>query len=244
MVDKALEAPEATPRPGTRILVLVLRTYLTLLVPVLLLLIGARLVMTPVFLNEEYNRPDFPEDFYGMTTQERLEYAPYAVQYLLNGADISFLGNLTFPDGRVMYSVGELHHMRDVKTVTQGAFTLAVVGGIIGILAGWILWRDASARNDLRRNDLRQALQSGSILTLALVATIIIMALINWDFFFTGFHNLFFQSGTWVFAYSDTLIRLFPEQFWFDAALVIGGITVAGALAILLICRRLLSLTS
>src|SRR5215475_5064415 len=170
MADRALEAAATSPKKGVRIFAVLLRTYLTVLVPVVLVLVGARLVMTPVFLSEEYNRPDFPEDFYGMTTQERLEYAPYAVNYLLNGADISYLGNLTFPDGQLMYSVAELHHMRDVKAVTQGAYTLAVVGGIMGILAGWILWRSTATRDDLRKG-----LQSGSILTLALVAAIIMM---------------------------------------------------------------------
>jgi len=230
MVDKAPDLPE---KRSLRIQVVLFRAFLTVMLPVLLVLIGARLVMTPAFLYEEYNRPDFPADFYGLTTHERLDYAPYAVDYLLNGADISYLGNLTFSNGRLMYSVGELHHMKDVKTVTQSAFMLAVIGGVIALLVGWIL-----RRGETTRSDLRKALQSGSILTLALVATIIMMAVINWDYFFTGFHNLFFQSGTWIFAYSDTLIRLFPEQFWFDAALVIGGITVSGAVIILLICRR------
>lgn len=83
---------------------------------------------------------------------------------------------------------------------------------------------------------------SGALLTLGIVAAIIVVALVNWDFFFTGFHKLFFEGGTWYFLYSDTLIRLFPEQFWFDAALTIGAVTVAGAVttlvALLLAGRR------
>jgi hypothetical protein len=27
------------------------------------------------------------------------------------------------------------------------------------------------------------------------------------------FHQIFFSAGTWMFLYSDTLIRLFPERF-------------------------------
>jgi integral membrane protein (TIGR01906 family) len=62
-----------------------------------------------------------------------------------------------------------------------------------------------------------------------------VSAVVAWDTFFTAFHQLFFAGGTWVFAYSDTLIRLFPEQFWFDAALTVGGLTLLGALALLLL---------
>jgi integral membrane protein (TIGR01906 family) len=66
-----------------------------------------------------------------------------------------------------------------------------------------------------------------------IVVTIVLAAIVNWDFFFTTFHTMLFESGTWRFAYSDTLIRLFPEQFWFDAALLIGGLTTLIALLLL-----------
>jgi integral membrane protein (TIGR01906 family) len=62
---------------------------------------------------------------------------------------------------------------------------------------------------------------------------VVLAAILSWDVFFTGFHTLFFQSDTWYFAYSDTLIRLFPEQFWFDAALLIGGLAIIEALVVI-----------
>jgi uncharacterized membrane protein len=49
---------------------------------------------------------------------------------------------------------------------------------------------------------------------------------------------MFFAQGTWQFLYSDTLIRMFPEQFWFDAALVIGTLTSLGAIVILILSLR------
>jgi len=208
-----------------------LRGYITVTMPFLLALIAIRFVMTPLYLQLEYNRPDFPEDYYGFTQEDRLNYAPFAIQYLLNGDDINFLGDLTFPDGRAMYTAPELHHMRDVKTVTQYAYFLATIGGAAAILAAVYLYRNAPSR-------LRQGLFSGALLTLGIIAAIIVIAIINWDFFFTTFHTLFFASGTWRFEYSDTLIRLFPEQFWFDASLIIGGLTVLGAVILLVISWR------
>jgi integral membrane protein (TIGR01906 family) len=203
-----------------------LRFYMTVVLPFLLALITVRLVMTPLFLHFEYNRPGFSDDIYGFTTQDRLTYAPYAIDYLLNGEDIDFLGDLKFPDGKSMYNTRELHHMRDVKTVTRIAYQIATFGSIIYITCAIILYR----RN---RPLLRQALWGGAIFTLSIIAAIIVIAVLNWDFFFTGFHTIFFTSGTWRFEYSDTLIRLFPEQFWFDAALLIGGLTTLTALLIL-----------
>ena len=47
---------------------------------------------------------------------------------------------------------------------------------------------------------------------------------------FTLFHALFFEGDSWLFLYSDTLIRQFPMQFWQDAFLWAGVIAIGGAL--------------
>ncbi len=208
------------------IVTILLRAYLTIIFPILLVLIAVRLVMTPAFLYFEYTRPGFPEDFYGLTREERLSYAPYAIEYLMNGADISFLDDLEFPNGDELFNSRELRHMRDVKVVTQYTFLFATIAGILALVAAYILWK---------RRKLRQALFSGSLLTLGIIAAIIIVAVFNWEFFFVGFHSIFFESDTWYFAYSDTLIRLFPEQFWFDSALLVGGLSTFVALIVLFV---------
>lgn len=200
------------------------QTYLVVAFPILLVLLAARLVMTPLFLQFEYYRADFPPDPFGFTLQDRLTYAPYALDYLLNGAGVEYLGDLKFPDGTALYTADELRHMRDVKAVTQAAFGIAAAAGLIAIADGYYL---------ARHKRLSMALFYGAVVTLAIVAAIVIGAVVNWEGFFVGFHQMFFQSGTWYFPTSDTLIRLFPEQFWFDAALTIGGITVITSLVVL-----------
>lgn len=227
----AAPAPESTTSTSLRLA----NIFLVVCFPVLLVLISVRMIMTPGFLEFEYNRPDFPEDVYGLTREQRLYYAPFAVEYLLNDAEITYLGELEFSDGTALFNSRELRHMRDVKTITQIAFAVGVVTGLLALAAAIYLRRRS-------RDMLRRSLMSGALLTLGIVAAIIVVALVNWDFFFTGFHKLFFEGGTWYFLYSDTLIRLFPEQFWFDAALTIGAVTVAGAVttlvALLLAGRR------
>lgn len=207
------------------------QTVITIAFPVVLVLLAARLVMTPLFLRFEYNRADFPPDPYGFTQADRLEYAPYALNYLLNGAGIDYLGSLTFSDGSSLYEASELRHMHDVKIVTQAAFGVAVTAGLMAVVAGIYLLGTT-------RRALVNALFSGSLLTLGIVAAIIVVAIFSWDSFFVTFHELFFQNGTWYFPTSDTLIRLFPEQFWFDASLVIGGITVVTSLVVFIVTLR------
>ena len=49
------------------------------------------------------------------------------------------------------------------------------------------------------------------------------MTRINFDRFFTTFHRIFFESGTWTVSYTDMLIRLFPPKFWSDVAIFIAA---------------------
>ena len=204
-----------------------LRLYFTLAVPILLTLISVRIVMTPLYIELEYTRAGFPEDIYGFTTEQRLEYGQYTLDYLLNGEDISYLGELTFPNGDILYTSSELRHMEDVKVITRIAYFI-----LFGLGISTITLVILSLRTRSYVAHLRMGLFNGGLLTLGIISSIIIVALVAWDTFFTTFHQIFFESGTWRFAYSDTLIRLFPEQFWFDAAIVIGGLTALGALII------------
>jgi integral membrane protein (TIGR01906 family) len=72
-------------------------------------------------------------------------------------------------------------------------------------------------------------------LALALGAIALVGMAINpnvfWQFF-TLFHELFFTGDSWLFQYSDTLIRLFPIRFWEDAFLLAAGIALGGGLGL------------
>jgi integral membrane protein (TIGR01906 family) len=210
-------------------LVSLLRGFLIVAFPVFFVLTGVRLVATETFLRIEYNRPGFPDDRFGFSKEDRLHYAPYAVEYLRNDADISYLGDLTFENGMPLYNARELHHMQDVKAVTQAAFTVHVVLSVL--YSGAIV---ALAWKRETRPALRQGLSGGGIFTIMLIISLAIVIFANWDFFFDNFHAIFFEGNSWQFNTSDTLIRLFPEQFWFDAAMTIGGFTIFGALIAIL----------
>jgi integral membrane protein (TIGR01906 family) len=204
----------------------------TLLTPIALLGLGLRILLTPLFYNVEYRMPYFPPDPYGFTQADRLQWARYAVEYLLNDADISYLGDLTFPDGRPLYNERELSHMHDVKVVTKGALRVWYVAVFLLVALG--VW----ARYGTWGQAYRQGLVRGGWLMIGLVVAIgLFGALAFWQFF-TLFHELFFQGNSWLFEYSDTLIRLFPMQFWQDAFLWAGLISIGGALALALGLRK------
>jgi len=198
----------------------------TLLTPIFLLGLGLRILLTPLFYNIEYRMPYFPPDLYGFSQEDRLHWAPYAVDYLINNADISYLGDLTFEDGSPLYNQRELSHMHDVKIVTKGALRVwyVAVALLIGLGAwAWFgKWWQA----------YRQGLRRGGWLMIGLVVVIGLFGAIACWQLFALFHALFFEGDTWLFEFSDTLIRLFPMQFWQDAFLWAGVIAVGGALAL------------
>jgi integral membrane protein (TIGR01906 family) len=188
------------------------------------------LLLSPVFIRIEYNTPGFPDDLFGFTKQDRLYWANIARLYLLNDRGIDFLGDLRFTDGQLappqscrymedcnlLYNERELKHMLDVKTVVQVALNVwygsLILLGVVGVwawLGGW--WR-------LFKIGVRR----GGWLTVFLVVGILTFVLLSFGIIFVAFHNVFFESGTWTFFYSDTLIRLFPERFWRDTFLAVG----------------------
>ena len=64
------------------------------------------------------------------------------------------------------------------------------------------------------------------------------MVAVSFNALFTAFHRLFFQGNTWLFLYSDTLIRLFPIPFWRDAFILVGFFTILGAVLLILLGNK------
>ncbi len=215
---ESTEEPRRLPMGIQRILQVIIIACL----PIFLVLGSVRLVMTEQFLKLEYQRPGFPDDKYGFSTDDRLKYGPYGVRYLLNNEDISYLENLKI-NGHAAFNADELQHMEDVKVVTRSAFQVLLIVAAFLVGSTILLVRVPEAHPRLR-----QALRLGGRLTLGLVALALVIIIVAWGFFFDSFHGVFFESGTWQFANSDTLIRLYPEQFWFDAALTVAILTLIG----------------
>jgi integral membrane protein (TIGR01906 family) len=204
-----------------------------ILVPFALIGLGLRILLSPIFLKIEYNMPYFPPDQYGFTQADRLKWAPYALDYLVNSADISYLGDLKFDDGTPLYNERELSHMADVKRVTQGALNVWYIALSLLTLLGIWSWRGDWMQI------YRQGLMRGGWLMVGLAAAIGVIAIIGiainpniFFSFFAGFHSLFFEGDSWLFLYSDTLIRLFPIRFWQDAFLWAAVIALGGGTAL------------
>ena len=199
----------------------ILSVLMTISVPVLISVLSILILLSPMFMNLEYNRPGFPPDEYGFTTQERLLFGNQTRQYLITNMALANLEELRFKNGEPIYIERELQHLEDVKIVLRGVlnvFWVAVIVTIIGtVFAHYQAWWDGYKR----------ALSRGGWLTTALLGTVLVLSIVSFQALFTNFHLIFFEGSSWLFYYSDTLIRLFPIRFWQDIFLVLGITTLS-----------------
>lgn len=208
-----------------------IRWLVTMAIPFFLILGTVRLLIawdSPSYPEFEYGR--IAPDVFGFTQQQRLDLAEATLDYMQRpepAEDVIYLlEDLRLPGtDQPLYNPAEIGHMVDVKNVADVFRTATWVLGV-GILAGlvYLFWRPAT------RLLGATALFQGGLLTVVVVLGIMLFMLAAWSLAFTVFHNLFFAEGTWTFAYSDSLIRLFPEQFWFDFGILWTSLILVGGL--------------
>jgi integral membrane protein (TIGR01906 family) len=214
---------------------MILRWLVTLSTPFVFLMFAVRVMLTPLFLQFEYNLPGFPADPYGFTKEQRLHFSKISVDYLLNNEKIEFLQNQRIDEGTPLYNARELSHMLDVKVLVKDMLTAWTGLLIIWLLLAVWAWQGKWLL------DFLLAMSNGGWLTLGIIIFLLTAVLVDFDGLFTAFHHLFFEGDTWLFYYSDSLIRLFPMRFWRDAFILTGGITILLALISALSRKQLLA---
>jgi len=209
----------------SRIFVQILRVFIVLLIPLLIVLGAVRLVGTEQYLAFEYSKNDFPGDPFGFDRNQRLVFATANLQFVTQSQSLAALAAQN-QNGVLLYNARELKHMQDVQNVYQTAWRVWQVALVLVVLSGLALaWRKEN------RPVFASALIAGGAITAGLVLLVGLIAIVAWQAWFVIFHQVFFAAGSWTFDNSNTLIRLFPEKFWYDAALTISSLSlIAGSL--------------
>lgn len=208
-----------TPKQPLPTYATILKWALIVAIPIILGFGTVRAVINSNYPAWEY--PRIAPDRYGWTPAQRLELAEATLIFLQRPESaqevIFLLEELRDPNtAEPLYAESEIKHMVDVKNLTdavQIGFWLTVVVGIGA--SGVLLWKRKT------RTAVYQALYIGGLTTVAILAFLALLIVVAWGFFFQTFHELLFPPGTWSFHYTDSLIRLFPEQFWFDVGLIL-----------------------
>jgi integral membrane protein (TIGR01906 family) len=226
---------------NNQITVKILRWGVVICIPFLLTLITLRVLIgwsNPSYPEFEYER--IAADRYGFSTEDRLRFAEATLGYLRRSepADetIYLLEELRMPDSDLpLYTQSEIQHMLDVKDLADTFkllmwILLFIVAADLLLLFVRVEWRLEGYK----------ALFQGGVLTVGILLVMLILILIAWSLVFTQFHELLFPPDTWTFNYSDSLIRLFPEQFWFDFGLIWTGLIFLEGVVVALIGYALL----
>jgi integral membrane protein (TIGR01906 family) len=129
------------------------------------------------------------------------------------------------------YNTCELKHMQDVKNVTRVALSAWLVGGVLALLVAGVLYYT------WEWSALRAALLAGAGLTVVIYLGLLTYIALNFNALFVQFHEVFFESGTWTFLWSDTLIRMFPLRFWQDCFIFVGGASLLEAAGLAALSR-------
>ena len=203
-------------------------TLIALTVPLTVLMIAIRAVASAPFLWLEYHRPGFPEDSYGYYLVERMRLGSYGVDYINNFAPREYLARVTTgADNTLAFTEAEVNHMHDVKWVLLIA-TVAVAALFLLTLISSISLRERAP------GTIRRSLFAGAWITLGLIAVLGVVGVFGWEWLFTTFHQVFFPQGNWEFSIRSSLIRLYPPQFWIDAAIAVA-VLVAVQITLLLV---------
>jgi len=126
-----------------------------------------------------------------------------------------------------LYSEKELIHLEDVKKIIEIFKTVQLVTFLILIILGTILF----LRTGLFQ--LLKTLRVGSIILLGLMAVLIAWSLIDFDSIFLLFHLVSFNNNLWILDPSkDYLIMMFPEGFFYDAAILIISTIIVQAVVL------------
>ncbi len=196
------------------------------------------IVASEAFLRHEYAKPSFPPDSFGFDSKARLENATVVLEAIRAAEPPERVLLGSFPDRpRPVYTHRELEHLADVQARMRVVQRIRF--GAAAIALAMLLPLLANRR--FRAAGIRGIARGGAV-TALLLGVGSLLALLRWDVFFVRIHPFLFPDGNWTFAWSDTLIRLFPPRFWLDASLVWGisalGVGFATAIMGFILARR------
>lgn len=135
-------------------------------------------------------------------------------------------------DGRrvPLFNERETSHLTDVKNLFRTVFRVqeASLAFALVFAVAVFIWAVEAPLRVLARTLLR-----ASLFTLGLLALFGVLALVGFDELFLRFHLVAFTNDLWKLdPDTDHLIQMFPRDFWFDATLLVGGLTALEALAL------------
>ena len=137
-----------------------------------------------------------------------------------------------------LFSKREIDHMEDVKGLIWGVYSIAGISAmlLLSIPIVALIWKGVNILPQLAKSILW-----GSGLTISLIIGLGIFVFAAFDQTFLLFHRVSFANEFWQLnPRHHYLVRMFPEGFWFDAALFVGAVSIGFSLVLAIGCASYL----
>jgi integral membrane protein (TIGR01906 family) len=185
----------------------------------LITLLGPLLLFNPLFTSALQQRHDVAGTF--GVAQVEIDRVTTAVLIDL-AVDGSF--DAAFEGGEPLLDARERSHMHDVATLVRLLGLVVLASVVVAALTGWRLRREPGRQGRI------MVTAAASVGAIAVMVALVFAVAFEPTFLF--FHQIFFPAGTYLFDAGSNLITLFPEAFWYDAALAAGATIVIAALIV------------
>ena len=134
-----------------------------------------------------------------------------------------------YGEERALFDDREISHMRDVKRLVWGVYIAGATSGtylLATTLVGFL-------RNGRRfATVFSRCILYGGMLTVSLVLTVGLIAMLAFDQLFQLFHQVSFSNDFWQLDPNrHYLVIMFPNGFWFDATIFVALASICMALA-------------
>lgn len=151
----------------------------------------------------------------------------------VDAATLSYLGDIYLDGqfnasltegGEPLLEATERGHMRDVSRLVRLLLLIDVIALLLAFTSGWLLRGEATR--------IGRALLGGAAIVGAIAVVLAVAFAVAFEPTFLAFHAVLFPPDTYLFGPDSQLVRLFPEPFWYDAALAAGSAIVLSALVV------------
>jgi len=190
-----------------------------LVFPFAVLGLSVRLAFTETAV--ELIQQTLPPERFGMSDEKRLELAKLGLRAVLSEEGMRAFKEAKLA-GRRAFREKEVKHMEDVARFLRLFFP--------AVYALLILWLGLA----VYLKSPRFLVLSG-ITGVGFLAALALLVFANYERAFELFHLWVFDPYSWRFKDEDTLLRVYPMEFWFKATLLVAALSFLISLLTLLI---------
>jgi len=167
----------------------------------------------------------------GLSVQRMVELAE-DVRHFVTDVDAPALPATV--DGRPAFDEDAVSHLIDVRDVVlTGRWATLALAAVLLVVT---LWAHSAGHGE----EVAAGSKWGGLGLIGAMGLVVLVGVVDFDGFFSGFHQLFFEPGTWTFPADSLLILVFPIGFWMLAAMITGVVITTLGVALVLLGRRTL----